>query len=86
MDISKYNFDSSSINGYTVTYKKEVNKSLSMELDVDRDSYTLSTLTKDKRTIKRDYLFSRYLVTKQEQLDFLMCNGRSGWVFKPIQT
>lgn len=76
IDVCKYGFVLSKNRYGVLFYTKEVKDFLINVMDCF-GSYTIDYVLHDNRI----YVANRYKVEKQEQFDFLLCNGRIGWLF-----
>ena len=75
IDILKYGFKLSAENEYGKTYVANIENEV-VELNIFAGMYTLKIV--GKRNIM---VANRYKVSNQEQLDFLIVNGRVGVLF-----
>ena len=78
IDVSKYGFILNKKAGSgSLFYCRKFNDNFSVELMVSENVYTLSAWQRDNNLM----LANRYKVSSQEQLDFLILNGRVGTWF-----
>ena len=78
IDVSKYGFILNKKAGSgSLVYCRKFNDNFSVELMVSENVYTLSAWQRDNNLM----LANRYKVSSQEQLDFLILNGRVGTWF-----
>lgn len=76
-DVSKYGFELTEDKEGLLTYERKAADMTIVLIDCF-DMFTLYYWQNDSRT----YVANRYRVEKQEQLDFLIFNGRIGYVFE----
>jgi len=75
INVSKYGFElSKKTDSGTLFYCRKFDDSFSVELMVSENSYTLSAWQQDNNLM----VANRYKVSTQEQLDFIILNGRVG--------
>lgn len=78
IDVSKYGFElNKKLDSGNLFYCRKFGDDFSVELMVSENVYTLSAWQRDNNLM----LANRYKVSSQEQLDFLILNGRVGTWF-----
>ncbi len=77
MDVSKHGFVLSRTSENGVFFYEKKTQNFVIELMVATNVYSLE-YTLNNNTVK---VANRYKVENQEQLDFLILNGRVGWLF-----
>ena len=78
IDVSKYGFElTKKLESGIIFYCRKFDDDFSVELMVSENVYTLSSWQRDNNLM----LANRYRVSSQEQLDFLILNGRVGTWF-----
>ena len=78
IDVSKYGFElKKQLDNGNVFYCRKFDDDFSVELMVSENVYTLSAWQRDSNLM----LANRYKVSSQEQLNFLLLNGRVGTWF-----
>ena len=78
IDVSKYGFElNKKLDSGNLFYYRKFGDDFSVELMVSENVYTLSAWQRDNNLM----LANRYKVSSQEQLDFLILNGRVGTWF-----
>lgn len=81
IDIDKYGLKLSRTSESGIKFYLRTFKDFTIELMVADSTYSIE-YTLHEETVK---VANRYHVDTQEQLDFLIYNGRVGWVFKNEQ-